>query len=178
MTRACLVILLCAGAAFSASAQTQRLRPGLWQSSITMKGQGAQTDDALAQMQQQMASLPPEQRKMVEEMLAKQGVGIGPKGTTVKVCLSKDDVERDEIAPRDGCTQAVKRSGNTMHVAFQCQGNPPSSGEGQITVLSATAYSGELSSQTIVNGKPVKTQMSQAGQWLGADCGTLQPIKR
>ena len=178
MIRATLLALLCAGAAFAATAQAQKLRPGLWEHSITLKNHGTQTIDAMAQMQQKMASLPPEQRKVVEEMLAKQGIGPGAKPNSVKVCLSKEDVERDELPPRDGCTQTVKRSVNTMMVAFRCQGTAPSSGEGQITVASPTAYSGEFSAQTVVNGKPVTTQMSQAGQWLAADCGTLPPIRR
>ncbi len=178
MIRSPLLALLVACTALPLAAQTQKLRPGLWEHGITMKNQGGQTDNAMAQMQQKMAGMPPEQRKMIEEMLAKQGVGLGARPGTVKVCLSKEDVERDELPPRDGCTQTVKRSGNTMQVAFQCKGNPPSSGEGVITVLSPTAYSGEFSSQTVVNGKPVTTPMSQAGQWVGADCGALQPIKR
>ena len=51
----------------------------------------------MAQMQQQMASMTPEQRKMMQDMMGKQGVGIGaggPCGMSVKVCMTKEMVER------------------------------------------------------------------------------------
>ena len=39
------------------------------------------------------------------------------------------------------CTHQIsQRSGNSMHFSFQCSGNPPSSGEGDYTVTSGTAY--------------------------------------
>jgi hypothetical protein len=42
-----------------------------------------QMDAALAQVRQQMANMPPDQRKMVEEMLAKQGAGTQQAAPTV-----------------------------------------------------------------------------------------------
>ena len=79
-----------------ASAQTPpKMRPGLWEHGFSMASQSGELEAAMKQMQQQMASLPPDQRKMMQDMMAKQGVGIGPGGNTVKLCLSKEDAERD-----------------------------------------------------------------------------------
>ena len=71
----------------TAHAQTQKLRPGLWENSVTMKSQSGQLEAAMAQMQKSMASLTPAQRKQMEQAMAQQGVSMGPSGNTVKVCI-------------------------------------------------------------------------------------------
>lgn len=48
-----------------------------------------QMDAAMAQVRQQMASMPPDQRKMVEEMLAKQGGGVAATGAAPAVTYEK-----------------------------------------------------------------------------------------
>lgn len=156
----------------------QKFRPGLWEHSFSMQSQGGQIESAMQQMQQSMASLPPEQRKMMEEMMAKQGVGLGAGGNSVKVCLSREDAERDLPPQQKGCTQDVKRSGNVWQVAFQCKGPPPSSGEGRMTLLSPTAYTGNFDILTEVANKPERIRMSNSGKWLGADCGQIRPTAR
>ena len=160
-----------------ASAQTPpKMRPGLWEHGFSMASQSGELEAAMKQMQQQMASLPPDQRKMMQDMMAKQGVGIGPGGNTVKLCLSKEDAERDSPPQQEGCTQTARRSGNVWQVAFQCKGPPPSSGEGQVTLVSPTAYSGNFTIRTVERGKPEQFQMSQTGKWLSADCGNIRPV--
>lgn len=160
----------------AAQAQATKLRPGLWEHGYTMKSQSGQMEAAMKQMQQSMANLPPDQRKMMEDMMAKQGVGIGPGGNTVRVCLSKEDVERDQPPQQEGCTQTAKRNGNVWQVSFQCKGPPPSSGEGQVTLVSPTTYTGNFTLRTVNEGKPEQLQMGQNGKWLGADCGNIRPV--
>lgn len=173
-----LILALMLPVAGSAIAQqTPQLRPGLWEHAMTMKGGDGQAAAAMAEMQKQMASMPAEQRKMIEKMMADKGVGIGPKGTTVKVCMTKEDVARDQLPEQDGCKQTVKRSGDTWTVSFQCKGDPPSSGQGTVRMLSPTSYEGDFSINTVVDGKPERMQMSQKGKWLGANCGQLSPAK-
>ncbi len=169
------VLVLFAGACAAGPVLSQtELRPGLWEHSMTMKG-GGQTAAAMAQAQQQMANLPPDQRKMIEKMMADQGIAMGPKGNSVKVCMTKEDVARNEFPQQDGCTQNVKRNGALWSVAFQCKGDPPSSGEGTVRLLNPTAYAGEFTINTVADGKPERMQMTQAGKWLAADCGALTP---
>ncbi|HEY1102995.1 MAG TPA: DUF3617 domain-containing protein [Burkholderiaceae bacterium] len=169
----------CLLAASAATAQQQKMQPGLWDHSFTMKSQSGKTESAMAQMQQQMASLPPEQRKMVEQMLARQGVSMGPKGNSVKVCITKEQAELDSIPQREGCTQKVQRVGaNTVKVSFSCQGGrgePPSSGEGTLQFSSPKAYDGTFVVKTVVDGKPDQVEMTQSGKWLAADCGAIKP---
>lgn len=162
--------------ASQALAQAQKMQPGLWEHSFTMKTQGGQMENAMAQMQQQLANMPPEQRKMVEQMMAKQGLGMGNKANSVKVCISKEQAELDRMPQQEGCTQKVERlNASTVKVAFECKGNPPSSGEGTLTFSKPTAYTGQFKVKTVVNNQPEQIDMAQSGQWLAADCGNLKP---
>ena len=77
---------------FAASAQTQA--PGLWEHSVIFKTQSGEMEKAMAEMQKQLAAMPPEQRKQMEQMMAGRGVGIGPKANTYKVCVTKEEAAR------------------------------------------------------------------------------------
>lgn len=172
-------LALLAGMAGGASAQ-QRMRPGLWEHSVNMKSQSGQMEAAMAEMQKSLASMPPEQRKQMEQMMAQQGVGMGPKGQTVKVCITKEQADLDNIPQQEGCTQKVQRvDASTMKVAFSCkggQGQPPSSGEGTITMQGPTAYTGQFRFKTQNQGKPEQIDMAQSGKWLSDNCGAIKPM--
>ena len=172
-------LALLAGMAGGASAQ-QKMRLGLWEHSVNMKSQSGQMEAAMAEMQKSLASMPPEQRKQMEQMMAQQGVGMGPKGQTVKVCITKEQADLDNIPQQEGCTQKVQRvDASTMKVAFSCkggQGQPPSSGEGTITMQGPTAYTGQFKFKTQNQGKPEQIDMAQSGKWLSDNCGAIKPM--
>src|SRR4051794_3345886 len=93
-TRHFVATVVAAGFALSASAQ-QNLKPGLWEITNNMKSSSGEMEKAQAQMQQQMANMPPEQRKKMQEMLAQHGVQMGVKGSggmTMKTCMTKEQV--------------------------------------------------------------------------------------
>jgi hypothetical protein len=165
-------------AAFSASAQS--MKPGLWEHSFTMKSQSGQMERGMAEMQKQLAAMPPEQRKMMEQMMAKNGVGMGTRANTAKVCISPEQAARMDLPQQDGqCKQDVtQRSGSTMKFKFSCAGQPPTSGEGEVTFSSPTSYSSKSVVNTVIEGKPERMTMDQIGKWLAADCGALKPVKR
>jgi hypothetical protein len=172
----CLAAALIAGATvLPASAQT--LKPGLW--ALTMKTQSAsgQMEQAQAQMRQQLASMPPEQRKQIEDMMAKQGVKMGNDGTnSMQVCMTKEMVERSEMPMNSDCkTTSQSKSGGTMKMSFTCT-NPPSSGEGEYTMMGSEAYKSRSVVRTAINGKPETLTVEGSGKWLGADCGSIKPV--
>lgn len=171
----CLLCLF-AGGTLPALAQTA-MKAGLWENSVQMKSAGGQAEAAMAQMQSQMASLPPDQRKMMQDMLAKQGVGIGAKPHTVQICVSEAAAARGEMPASDGkCQQTItQRSAAGMSFSFSCPGNPPTSGEGEYRFDGPGAYSGKMVMNTLVKGKPERMEMMQSGRWISADCGTLKP---
>ena len=160
-----------------ALAQPSPMRPGLWEHSYTIQSQSGEVERAMEQMQQQLAGMPPEQRKMMEQMMAGQGMQMGAAGQTIRVCISEEKAARGIVPQQEGnCSQeVVKRSRNTVKFTFNCPGNPPSSGESEITFPSPTAYTGKSTVNTTVNGKPERMSMDQSGQWLSSDCGNIRP---
>ena len=168
------VLLL--AASFCAGAQS--MKPGLWEISSIVQADGGTMAQEMAQMQKELADMPPEQRKMMQDMMAKQGVSIGTGGVAAgtKVCMTKEMAQRNEISSgKEDCTHSTSpRSGNTMKFSIKCT-NPPSSGEGQVTFVSPESYSVRVSMSTTEQGNVQKVNMDSAGKWLAADCGALKP---
>ena len=177
--KSALVTLACA-AALNAGASAQTLRPGLWELSQTVRSASGEMERAMAEMQQQMAALPPEQRKMMQDMMARQGVGMGSGAggaMTVKLCFTREMVERDQIPAQEGdCrTMVSPRSGNRMKMSFTCS-NPPSSGEGEWTFVSPEAYTTRMVVRHNAQGRAETMNLESRGRWVSADCGAIRPL--
>ena len=161
-----------------ASAQT--MKPGLWEHSFTMKSESGKIEKGQEELQKQLAAMPPEKRKQMEQMMAQSGVGMGAKVNVVKVCITPEEAARMDMPKfNDQCKEeVVKRSGNSLKYKFTCTGKPPTSGEGEVTFTSPTAYTSKSVVNTAIEGKPERMTMDQSGKWLAADCGPVKPIKR
>lgn len=161
----------------AANAQAQTMAPGLWEHTATFKSRSGQMEGAMARMQQELAKMPPEQRQMMQAMMARQGAALGPKGNTARICLSKEQAARADMPQQDGnCRQqTVERSGSTVKFKFTCSGTPASSGEGEYTLTGDKAYRGSAVVDTTVQGKPERIEMQQSGKWISADCGAIKP---
>ena len=172
-TSLALATLACA-MALPAAAQ---LKPGLWE--INNKMNNPQMDRAMAEMQQQLAAMPPEQRKQMEAMMSQRGMQMATPGAgggmAMRMCMTKEMADRNDVPMQDGCRMtSQQRSGNTMKMAFACT-DPPSSGEGQFTFTSDQAYSSKMTIRTVAQGKTETTTMDTSGKWIGADCGSIKP---
>jgi hypothetical protein len=175
------VLVVFAVCSFSVSASAQDLKPGLWEVSNKMQSASGEMEKATADMQAQMADMPAEQRKMMEGMMAKQGVKMGPGGPgemIMKVCMTKEMVERNEIPAQQGSckTTSHSRAGNTMKMSFTCT-DPASSGDGVYTIVSPDTYTSQLVVHTMANGKNETMNMNASGKWLAADCGSVRPMR-
>lgn len=160
------------------SSANAAMKPGLWEHSFTMKSESGKVEKALADMQKQMASMPAEQRKMMEEMMAKQGLGIGGKTNAVKVCVSKEQAEKLEFPQHqnDNCKQEViKRTANSVKMKFNCTGKSVTSGEVDFNLIDSGNYTGKAIITTNHSGKNEQMIMDQKGKWLSADCGNIKP---
>jgi hypothetical protein len=168
---AVLLLALC-----SVAVHAQNLKPGLWEIATQMQGGAGAKNDEMAKAMKELQNLPPEQRKMMESMMAKQGVQLGSApggGMSIKICMTKEMVERNHMPSQQGdCKHTYsQRSGNTMKFAFVCT-KPPSSGEGQITFASPEAYQTRMSTTSGAN----KMDMQSSGRWLSTDCGAVKPL--
>lgn len=161
-------------------ALAQNLKPGLWEINNKMQSSSGQMEKAMAESQKQMAALPPEQRKMMQDMMAKQGLSMGPGAggnMAIKICMTKEMAERNELPAQQGDCKTTNspRSGNTMKMSFACT-QPPSSGEGTVTFVSPEAYTMKMTMKSMMQGKPETMTMDGGGKWLSADCGAIKPL--
>lgn len=168
----------------SAAASAQTMKPGLWEITQKMQFGSGGMNDKMAEMQKQMANMSPEQKKMMDDMMAKQGMSMpqvsnaGAGGMSIKTCMTKEMIDKNEMPAGQGdCTStASPRIGNTQKISFTCT-KPPSSGEGQMTFNGPDSYAMKLTVNTSVRGKPEKMDMEGSGKWLGAECGDVKPIR-
>ena len=173
------LLVACTGASLPAAAQTT-LKPGLWEMQHRTSAT-AQASQASAEMQKQMAGMPPEQRKQMEAMMAGRGGAMAPGedgGMSMKVCLTKEMVERNDItANRGECkTTQQQRTGNTLKMAFTCT-RPPSKGDTQVTFNSPESFTTHTNVTTTAPGKSESMSVEGSGKWVSADCGSVQPIQ-
>ena len=169
----------------SAQQPLQKIRPGLWEHSMSMKSQSGQIEGAMAMAQKAMAALSPDQRKQMEQMMAAKGIQLGKDGNgaqnqTVKACITPAQAAMDELPQQAGCTQQVDRvDTSTLKIAFQCKGNartPPTSGEGTVQLQGPEAYTGQFRIKTAISGKPEQIDMAQSGKWLSDQCASNKPV--
>ena len=163
-------------------ALAQKMTPGLWEYQMTMKpGGNANMDVAMAQMQQEMARMSPEQRQQMEQMMQSRGIKMGASstglGVSAKTCITAEQAARDDLPQADGnCkTTEQQRSGNKLRFKVVCTGEHAGTGQGEATLVSPTQNSGHLTIDTQVNGAPQRMEMDHTGRWLGADCGDVKP---
>lgn len=155
------------------------MKAGLWEvKTIRQVVDGQDMQAQMRQMQQQMASLPPEQRRQMEAMMRQQGVGIGPGGAT-RMCISEEMAKRDTpVIDPDGRCQPTKmsRSGNTLRYEFDCMiEGRRSQGKGESTFSGNTVHSRMDMVSMDASGRHTMQSESQM-TWLGPDCKGLAPV--
>lgn len=174
-------LLLCT-LAIPALAHAQSTKPGLWEMTQKMGG-NAEMDQAMAQMQKQMAGMSPAERKMMQDMLAKQGMAMPAPaaggGMTVKMCITPEMAAKQDlpVQTEGECTTTVtSRSANVVKMNFVCK-NPPSTGEGTYTFQGDSAYTMKMLMKTTHQGKPQNVTLDGQGKWVAANCGNVKPLK-
>ena len=73
-------LLAAAALAFTVGAAAQTTKPGLWEITNKMQSSSGETEKAMANMEKQLAAMSPEQRKQMQDMMAKQGMSMTPGG--------------------------------------------------------------------------------------------------
>lgn len=155
------------------------MKAGLWEMKTTRQIVDGQDMRAqMQQMQQQMAGLPPEQRKQMEAMMGRQGMAMGPGGAT-RMCISEEMAKRDTpMVDPDGRCQPTKmsRSGSTMRYEFDCvMEGRRTVGKGESTASGNTINARMDATTTDASGRHTMQTESQM-TYLGPDCRGLAPI--
>lgn len=149
----------------------EQIQPGLWEISSSGMQIDGQQMPAMQQMLEQLNKLPPEQRQMMEQMLAQQGVALGDQG--VRVCLSEEQVKarRLPIEQEAGCTQEVTES-SASHWTFRYQ-CPSSRGEGTARFISDREFTTEVRSSIEGEQGVQNAEVKSHARWVAGDCGGL-----
>jgi len=166
--------------ALALPAAAQSMKPGLWEVTNKISGQDGEMQSAMAEMQQMMATMSPEERKQMEAMMAKQGVQLGGGaggGMVARMCITPEMAKRSELPMQQqgDCTHARSKGlGGQMKFSFNCK-NPRSAGEGEVSFSGDTSYKMQMK---VVSGSADSDvmMMDASGKWLGADCGNIKPI--
>jgi hypothetical protein len=177
------------------------MSPGLWENNMSFDGAGMkelqaqQTEEmkaAMAQMKEQLANMPPEQRKQMEAVMAQSGlqmnddgisfnnaqVQVSASGTKVKSCITQAEIDRGEFPDNaEGCQSTIQKlSATRFKATFVCAGAEQSTGESEVTFHSPKHYSGNGKMTTQFEGKPRVMTFKMEGTWLGSDCGSVAPV--
>jgi hypothetical protein len=159
-------------------ALAQQFKPGLWETNNKIGAGGGKLQEAMAMVQQQMATMDPEQRKKIEGMMARQGVVVSNDGVIAKMCITPEMAARQQlpIQQHGNCSyQHAPVVGNSMKFSFSCT-NPQANGEGSATFTGPTAYTSTMRVTTNATGASETVSVESAGRWLGAECGAVKPI--
>lgn len=160
-----LACLLLAAALPAAANTLPPVKPGLWE----MQVRSPELDQMRAQMQAQMAKMPPAQRAQMEAMMGQAGVGMGPGGAT-RVCVTPEMVKQAPMAMPDKCKGAWQVKGRLVSFEYSCQDG--TQGRGETNYSSDTAFSGWVESASPRG----KQRIENTGRWVGADCGNIKPL--
>lgn len=163
-------------ASAAVSAETA-MKPGLWEMRVVkqlMDGQdmAAQRAAAMAQMRQSLASMPPAQRKQMEQMMGGQGLP-GQNADAQRICVSPEMAARDKpMSPDARCeTTRFERSGNKTSFEMKC---PDMSGKGESIAAGDTITTRMDMTMTDERGRHTMQSESQM-KFLGPDCQGLKP---
>lgn len=155
------------------------MKAGLWEvRTIKQVVDGQDMQAQMAEMQRQLASLPPAQRKQMEAMMGRQGIGMGPGGAT-RMCISEEMARRDApVVDPDGRCQPTKvsRSGNTVRYEIDCMmDGRRTTGKGESTFSGNSVHSRMDMVTMDASGRHTMQTESQMS-YLGPDCKGLAPV--
>lgn len=160
----------------------QTVKPGLWEVKNKMSSPDPRLAAQMEMLQQQLANMAPEQRKMLEAMAARHtGIALPAMqdgGMLVKICMSREMVEQQRFPmPEKGqCThQRAPVINNAMKVSFTCT-EPDTSGEGELRFMGEKAYALTMNVTSAALGSKKTVTMDATGAWLGTDCGDIKPV--
>jgi hypothetical protein len=166
-----LALLLLGFVGFLQAQDAKDIKPGLWevQHKTVMDGQ------ALPDMNEILAKVPPEMRGQVQAMMAKNGAGMTDKGLTI--CITPEQITKQQYGndPKSQCQLSdMKHEDNVTHMKMQCS-KPKGEGETTVTRLSPEAWTSVSRMTMEEKGTPHTMNSESTAKWLSTDCGDVKP---
>jgi len=162
------MFLLCGHMPAADTVQPLDVKLGLWESTSTMEHSGAPPipDELLAR-------LTPEQRAKIEER-AKASAQQGPKTTTRKNCVKKDDLDKAMAFGNDDKTchrTILSSSSSKLEFRMECAaGTMKSNGTVRIEAISSEHVKGSVQMNIGEGTRSMKMNSTFESKWLGPVC--------
>lgn len=174
------------------------MTPGLWETQVTLEGEGAkqlaaiqgeQMSAAMAEMKKQLANMPPEQRKQMEAMMAQSGMSlsedgasfkndalaISKDGVTAKSCITQAEIDRGDFAEsNEDCTSSIKQLQPNHFKSTQTCKDGDGSSEMDVIFDSPKHYIGTGKVTQLIKGNRQELPVKIEGTWLKTDCGDIK----
>jgi len=175
-----LILSVCA---IGAAAAGLGLKPGLWEIRIVKSVIDGRDDTASIaamsdRMQQMLASLPADQRALIEAKLRQSGIGHSNNGG-FRICVSPAMARLDKpIIDKDGKCQpaAVKHDGTATSYEFKCTADgTTTTGKGTATASGETITTHVEMTVQQAGGQTHAMQNDSQMVFVSADCGGLAP---
>jgi hypothetical protein len=152
------------------------LTPGQWEITSKMQHSDPKVQKAMEEAQKAIADMPPEQRKMMEDMMRKQGMQISSSGdgsTTITMCITQAMVDESSWAHQKGtgCTHNLTGGNGKYQMSFNCK-DPATSGTGEYNFTGSDAYDFKMDVISGAGSKAQKMQMSGSGKLLNKNCNS------
>ena len=171
---------LCAANLCAADVVKIPMQPGLWEITTRMQSEDPELTKAMEEAQRAMDSMPESQRKMMQEMLQKQGVQMSagaPGETKVTMCMTEAMVNQGGLPQQQSgtCNQKTNASGSTFNFEFTCT-EPASSGTGTYTFSGDSSYTMAMNITTGTGSSVQQMTLLGNGKLVAADCGDVKPL--
>jgi hypothetical protein len=178
-----LALLCCVVIEAADTIQLANVKPGLWETTGTSESTGEmpilpEVREAMAQMREAVAKMPPEQRAKMEALMNASGrtMKTPQTGTTVhKSCMKKEDLAKGlEIGDfAESCTRTLLSSSSTrLEMRFQCvlPNGLKQDGSIHIEVVNPENVKGSTQMSITDGGHTMNTNSSFSAKWLGPVC--------
>jgi hypothetical protein len=167
-----LALAFLAGAtAWAADLVPMDVKTGQWEATVTMQMPGMPQGRGMPQLTpEQLAQIPAAQRAQVEAAIKQ--AGGGPRTTTSKNCVKKEDLTKLPLNPDQTCKMTVTSSSSSkQEIHMDCDRN----GNKQTATMVIERVSSESLKFSILasgadNGKSMNMSISGTSKWLSATC--------
>jgi hypothetical protein len=165
-------LLFCSMALAAESLQPLDVKLGLWESTTTMEHSGAPPIP-----EEVLAKLTPEQRAKIEER-AKASAQQGPKTTTRKSCIKKEDLEKAMAFGNNDnrCHRTILTSSSSkLELRIECgAGTMKTNGDVHVEAIGSEHVKGSVQ-MTVGDGtRSMKMNSTFESKWLGPVCEASQ----
>ncbi len=156
----------------AAKLQAMNVKPGLWESTRTIKRTGQLPIPA-----EMLNRLTPEQRARMEERM-KANSAAHTSTTTEKHCLTKEELERDRLTfaeAKECSTTILNSTSTTVKAKLVCdQEGMHATGALELVAADPEHVTGSYHSTVNNDGHTMNVDGTWTAKWLGSSCGNVR----